>query len=308
MSAAFRSNPGEATARYRHKRVEVSGKVVDRNLESHTIVFETGLDNPQRIVATFTAARFDSVRDADELTIRGTCVGLQEKGFVGIENAERHTLIQQTTPDFLPLQAGRELLYEHLIPTRTKDNAITQVSLRFVEPDRILTTTLRIGSYPAATLFTNPRIEPIWNRTSTEPSGAPQLTLFRVHEGRIEFRTDQPPVWWDPVLKFGLKKGESWSVETPEKKTVTYTVGDFRKDESERLLVDVKRVVKNPKDANHWEESLSTYARGLGEIRRIVTKHSLTGKPVVVKELRLVESDQVPSVAPFPRELGPKGQ
>jgi hypothetical protein len=106
----------------------------------------------------------------------------------------------------------------------------------------------------------------------------------------------QPSDWWDPVLRLGAKKGESWTSEMPDGRSVTYTVVEFRQDERRNQLVEIRRVVKNPKEPAAWEESLVTYALGIGEIRRQAVKRNVAGGSMTMLESRLVSA----AVAPPP--------
>jgi hypothetical protein len=170
------------------------------------------------------------------------------------------------------------------------------LKVRVGEADLITTTAIRSGIFPGGSLFGNPPLQPRWLRdlTKLKIPPAPIVTQHRLRDDTIEFRQIpaaplQPSPWWDPVLKLGSKKGDSWSSDMPDGRTITYTVMDFKKDENQRFVVEIRRVARHPKDQSLWEESLITYARGLGEVRRSVAKQS-TGLGVAVLEMKYVES------------------
>jgi hypothetical protein len=189
------------------------------------------------------------------------------------------------------------MLYDSLTPVKQKgDNPITQLKVHVSETDLITTTSIRSGTYGGHTLFTNLPLQPRWLKDLTKQKGAPPtvVTQYRLRDDTVEIRAIpapplQPSQWWDPVLKFGSKKGDFWSSESPDGRMITYTVMDFRKDEFERQLAVIRRIAKSSKDQSQWEESLIVYARGVGEIRRTLARQS-AGAGVTMLETRYVES------------------
>ena len=54
----------------------------------------------------------------------------------------------------------------------------------------------------------------------------------------------QPGTWWDPILKFGSRKGDTWSSTLPDGCIVTYTGVRFGTDFNDRNTVEIQRVLK----------------------------------------------------------------
>lgn len=297
LASAFETNLKLANANYRFVPVQVSGRILERRPSNRTIVLESRTNDRYQIVAAFSPANFAMVRNEKEVLVRGVCVGVRDVRFIRIENAELLALEPRLVAEFLPFEPGRELLYESLSPGKAKDNPITQLKVRMNDTDMIGTVAIRSGTFPGGTLFGDQSLQPRWTRdlTKLKVPPTPVISQHRLKDETIEIRPFptppiQPSPWWDPVLKLGCKKKESWSSEMPDGRTVTYTVLDFRKDETLREVVELRRVLKNPKVPNIWEESVITYVRGLGEVRRIVTSQTITGTAVAVMEMRLVES------------------
>jgi tRNA_anti-like len=307
LAGAFQDNPKQANLTYRYRPVKVTGRVLQRRTSDRAITFEVGTEQRCQIVAVFTPTKFAALRgDEKDLTVRGVCAGVAAGGvIIRVENAE---LVETTVPDdpttprttaeFLPFQPGRELHYDMLSPGKAKDNPIQRLTVRFAEPDLIRATPVRAGVLPGATLFADPPLKPKWTRDLTKQKTPPPpgVSQYRVNEGAIEMREvpappAQPSLWWDPVLKIGVKKGESWSSEMPGGRTVTYTVVGFGKDEAKRSTVEIRRVVKDPKVMTYWEESTIVYAHSVGPVRRTLATRNENGQAVVIAEMRLVEGE-----------------
>ncbi|MCE9564170.1 MAG: OB-fold putative lipoprotein [Planctomycetes bacterium] len=310
LAVAFEANLAQANATYRYKLVEVTGKVLQRTLGTNTVILETGTRHKFQIEAIFMPSQFATLRDERSMTIRGVCVGVRG-GSVRLENGQRFdpeaaNPAVRTTASYLPLQSGREAIYDFLSVEKAGDNPILRYQVLFVGEDLIRSTPIRAGHFPARTLFGDPAIQPKWTRdfTKVDPkvknqSPPTRLTRYRVQDGTIEFRDVPPPpaqpsAWWDPVFKLGMKHGESWSGEMPDGATVTYTVMGFSKGENARQMVEIRRVLKSTKESTVWEESKIMYAVGVGEVSRIVTKQSAAGQSFTGLEMRLVEAGTDP--------------
>jgi len=301
LSAAFETDAKQANSLYRYQAVQVTGRILSRNPGSRTVTLEIATDQRYTTTIVFTAPRYAALREEAELTVRGVCLGLRGS-VIRIENRQRYdpelgNAALRTTADYMPLKPGRELFYDYLTAGKAKDNPVTRLSIKVVEPDQVVVTRLRAGTLPAATLFGDPIAQPKWLADLTKQKFPlpPQVTQFRVKDDTIETRevppNGQPGAWWDPVLKFDMKKGDSWSTDMPNGLTLTYTVTSFGLDDAKRQVVEIRRVVKNPKDSKNLEERTTVYAVGLGETRRMVSRPFPNGTPVTTDEMRLVESE-----------------
>jgi hypothetical protein len=304
LAEQFGTDLKQSYAAYRYKVLQVTGKVLERNIQTNTIVFETSTSHRYQVAVVFTPAHFAALRSEKTTTLRGTCVGLRGN-MVRLENGERYdpdrgNATVRTTADYFPFQAGTEAVRDFLVPEKLKDNSIVQYRIRFVAPDLVRATPTRGGLFPAASLFAEPASQPKWNRDFTKPTPkvTPPPTLitqYRASDEGIELREIppaplQPSQWWDPVMRLGAKKGESWSSEMPDGRVVTYTVMAFIQDEQQRQLVEIRRIVKNPRVAISWEEETRTYALGIGEIKRVASRQFVNGNALTTLEMKVAES------------------
>jgi hypothetical protein len=325
LAAAFTADRQKANAAYQFKTVSITGVVIDRHpgtitpgrvapgtvnpgtINPGTVVLETGTSHKYKVQARFTPSRFAAVKDHPSLTITGTCVGVVGK-FVVVESgqaadSEAGNGAIRITPDYFPMQSGKEMVYDLLTPTSTRTNPIARISVRFVDNELVRVTPLRSGTFTKGTLFAEPPGVARW--TSTRPKSASRLSEVRVNEDMVEIRDKptppaQPALWWDPILKLGARKGETWNTTMLDGRVVTYTVVRFGKDDAGRNTVEIQRITKHPKDSANWEEATIIYARGIGEVSRVIVKQSTNGKAYSLGEMKWVESET--SVAPDPKK------
>jgi hypothetical protein len=208
--------------------------------------------------------------------------------------------IPRITADFLPLRSPRKLLYDLHVPTKLKDNFVQRVLVQFAEPDLIRATPIAAGIIPGATLFAEPPLKTKWTKdlTKLKTPPPPAVTQFRETPDGIETLDVPPPPakpgqWWDPILKFRMKRGDSWSSVMPGGRSVTYTVMAFGKDHAGRETLELQRLVKNPQVAMFSEETTITYVRSIGQVRRVVVTRADAGPAVVTSELKYVEPDDL---------------
>jgi hypothetical protein len=298
LGAVFTSDLELARERYVFRMLEVSGRLIKKDAAARKVILEGRTNDRYQIEVVFSPANFEFIRNDKEITVRGYCVGVRDR-FIRLEGGELIDHEPRTVPEFLPFHLGRELVYERLVVTSPKSNEYEILSVRVAEPDQIRTTLIRVGRFQGGTLF-GERTPPRWDKKPK--SGYPPLVAqHRLRNDTVEIRAipappRQPGAWWDPVLKLGFKKGESWSAEYSEDgatHTVTYTVLDIGKDERGRQLLELRRVEKNSRDPNNWYEDTITYARGIGEIKRIGTIQGKDRPGLIRYEQQLLE-DGVP--------------
>jgi hypothetical protein len=309
LVAAFEADPKQANATFRFKRVEVTGTVVGRNPAVRAVAFWNGAGRRYQVVAAFTSAGFEAVLPDDAtLTIRGICAGTWAKGFIRIDNAEvfdpdAGNPAARTVVGFLPFRRGHELFYDQLFPGKTKDHPIQRWSVKFADPDQIQATLVRTGTFSGPSLFAEPIGRPRWGKDLSKRN-TPQVTRYRLSGGGVELCHPLPPgpstvkPWWDPVLKPGRRRGQSWSLDVPGIGSVRYTVVGFSKDPLGRAQVEIRRVVKHADNPNQWEEESIVYVHDVGEVRRSSYVESETAPPVLISEMRLV--DEPSAAEPIP--------
>ena len=312
LAAAFEADRRAGSAAYRGKLVEVSGRIVNRNPANHTITFEVGTTQKLGVEAAFTAEKYRAVRPDDTtVTVRGVCAGVRA-GSVRVENAEVHdpdsaNPASRLVADYFPFKPGRELSYDLLtfVPGKVKDFPITRMSVKFGNPDQIVFTQLKAGTYPGNSLFVNSPAEPKWTRDLTKLKTPPQPVVahYRLTEDTVEIaqslRPGERTPFWEPILRLGARQGGQWSVQSPDGRTIEYTVLEYRKDGAKQF-VEVKRVSRatRPLDAgpnanDQWEETLITYQLGVGELKRSTTMKSANGTAAPLSEMRLTDAEAV---------------
>lgn len=299
LAGAFQADIRAANATYRHKSVRLTGTVLRRQTDARTLILETGTDCRYQVAVVFSAAGFAAVPDDREVVVRGTCSGVWNGSFVRIDSGEASP-VDPTAPrthlDFLPYRTGAECTYEFVQRARPRDNPIARLTVRFSGDDLLEIRQVRVGTFPGVTLFAEVPPAPRWSGDSGQKTLL-DTRRYRVRDGVVEIglihkpepgAKKEPQLYWEPVLKAGLKAGQSWSARPPDGRLATYTVAGFSKDAAGRELVEVRRVLRTPTDATRWEEASIVYARGVGEIKRVATSRTDKGEAFVVSEMKLV--------------------
>lgn len=307
LGHSYQVDPRPANIAFRNKAVQVSGIVKERHANTRMLVLQCGTDTSFSVAAFFSPAAFATLPEDRSIVVRGICSGLAG-GYIRIESAEYAETksgaeAARTHIEFLPYRLGKEHIIDQIAPGRTKDSPIKRSAIRFAGDDLIQVVALKVGMFPGTSLFKDPLPESKWY-SSSGAKPAPQLRRYRVRDGVVEI--GQPHFangkdvqeFWEPVIKAGLKKGQSWSIRFPDSKIATYSVMDFTKDASGAEQLEIKRTLRDPLDPTRWEENGVTYLRGVGEVRRIVSYRTERGEALVVSESRLVTDGSPPLTAP----------
>ncbi|MFO0803810.1 MAG: hypothetical protein U0791_11915 [Gemmataceae bacterium] len=288
LGHAFQVDPRSANIAYRNKVVQLSGYVKERHAATRMLVFQCGTDTSYSIAAMFSPNAFDNLPDEKTMVIRGVCSGTAG-GYVRIESAEYAEIADgaaalRTDLDFLPYRLGKEYIVDQVSPSRGKESAIRRTVIGFSGDDKIHVVLQKTGTIPGHSLFRDPLPEPKW--ANYTPKTQPLLRHYRIREGTVEIGQGD---FWEPVLKAGLKRGQSWSAKFPDGRIATYTVTGFAKQPGTELdILDIRRTLRSPTDPTRWEETASTYVRGIGEVRRITSNRTDRGESMVISELKLV--------------------
>jgi|GEM_PF-3734418 len=303
---AFQIDARSANITYRNKVVQLSGYVKERHAGTRMLVFQCGTESSFSVAAVFSPNAFDALPDEKTMVIRGVCSGFAG-GYIRIDSAEYAEALgglaaMRTDPEFLPYRFGKEHIVDQLLPARGKESPVKRLAIRFSGDDQIHVVVQKSGYVLGSTLFREALPEPRWVAATTK---YPTLVRhYRIREGTVEIGQPIPmgekreiTDFWEPVLKSGLKRGQSWSAKFPDGRVATYTVTGFAKQPgTEADILDVKRVLRNPTDPTRWEETACTYIRGIGEARRIVTNRNDRNESMVISETRLVlVSDGLPA-------------
>jgi hypothetical protein len=243
----------------------------------------------------FAAAEYAKIPDEESLLIQGTCSGVWNRGYVRIDGSVA-SIFGPATPrtelNYFPYREDQQHQVDTVQFGKSRSDPAQRYNIRFLKEDIIEVTQVRIGSFAGTSLFAGDAPPIRWTR---ESRSSPQITRYRARNGQIEIGQmvtkrgeSTPELFWEPVLKAGLKVGQSWPARFPDGQLATYTVSSFGKDEAGRETVEIRRALRNPMQAATWEEAATTYARSVGQIKRIVTLHNEKGETTVVSESRLV--------------------
>jgi hypothetical protein len=307
LAGAYTADVQKANSAYRNKVLTVKGTV--KALTKNTVILETGTRDKYQIELVFTPDQMARVPTTiqKDLEFRGVCAGVRGK-HIRLENCRYYDPVivppmGLLTEKYFPLDPERELFYDVLTPVgAAKQHPIMRVRVQFVEPDLVQVTPLKSGTFPRASLFGAEDAQPKWkvNLLSAKKKIIPESTQVRASEKGLEFRPlPQPPAvpgeFWDPVLRWGARKGATWTTTLPDRRAASYKVVEFARDALGRKTVEILRVVRNPKPADpknqRREETTIVYVWGIGEVRRVVATRSGTGDGVTVLESRLVEAE-----------------
>lgn len=298
LGHAYQVDPRSANLVYRNKPVQISGYVKGKHANTRMLVLQCGTDSAYSVAAVFSPTAFANLPEDKQVLIRGICSGVNG-GYIRIESAENADLnaaglALRTDVDFLPYRLGKEYIVDQITPGSKKDSPIKRMAIRFGGDDMIQVVVLKQGTFPGWTLLTDPLPEPKW--AAYTPKHLPQLRRYRITEGTVEIgqpfgnaEKKEIQQFWEPVIKSGMKKGQSWSARFPDGKIATYTVMNLVQKEGKPDQLEIKRTLRDPKDSSRWEESGSTYLRGIGEVRRVITARTDRNEAVVLSETRLLD-------------------
>ena len=276
------------------------------------LVLQCGTDTTYSVAAIFSPAAFDALPEEKTMVLRGVCSGLFG-GYIRIDSAEyaetgAGAAALRTDVEFLPYRLGKEYIVEQLTPSRGKESPIKRMAIRFTGNDQIQVVVLKSGTFAGTSLFRDPRPEPKW--AAATPKFPLLSRQFRQRDGVVEIgqpftaaEKKELSEFWEPVLKSGLKRGQSWSARFPNGRHATYTVMGFSKQPGTDVdQLDIRRTLRDPMDPTRWEESTSTYVRGVGEIRRIVSNRNDRNESVVLSETRLVSDGSQQELTSQPKK------
>jgi hypothetical protein len=325
LAGAFGANERAATAKFGNTFVCVTGRVVQRTPGSGQLVMEAGTTHKYQVLLRFIPLKYAQVPELNvPIKVVGVCAGVTAgpQPYVVLENCqytdpEKPDPMKRITPGYFPFERDREYVFDVLSPgpAAAKEHPIRQVRVKCVEPDLIQTLALRQGTFPKTTFMGEEAAQPKWTKDfTTLPKNVPETSQVRITDAGVETRLRPPPPAvappiWEPVLKFGARKDETWSGLTSDGRLVVCKVVSFARDAVGRPTLEVLRVVKNPRDPR-WEETLITYKHGVGEVRRVTVQFGGAGTGTVIRETRLVESEPAspkgPKKEPEPTKPDPK--
>lgn len=298
LGHAYQVDPRTANAAFRNKAVQLSGIVKERHANTRMVVLQCGTDTTHSVAVLFSPAAYAAIPPEDKnLAVRGVCSGLAG-GYVRIESAEYAETrtgadAMRTDIEYLPYRLGKEHIFNQIAPGRSKDSPVKRIAIRFAGDDLIQAVVLKAGTFPGTSLLKDPLPESKWYNAPNAKL-APILRRYRVRDGAVEIGQPYAMMgkeiqeFWEPVLKPGLKKGQSWSIRFPDGKMATYTVMDFTKSASGADQLELKRTLRDSLDPTRWEENGITYIRGVGEVRRIVSSRTERGEAIVMLESRMI--------------------
>jgi hypothetical protein len=310
LASAWAVDPKTATGTYYRKRLAVTGVLIGRNGHEKTATFESATDQAFTVKLHMTSSRYAQVPDPDEtrtpLTFLCTFSGTSSRNTLRLDGGvwsqpPEDPANLRVTADYFPALVPRRVLTYDRVQYGPTGNTIQRFTVQFTPTQQIRLTPQLAGTFPGKSLFQDPPVRPKWARDLKMAKGGPaeQTLMYRVEAKAIEIGQPavaasgpQSGVRWEAVLQIGAKRGQSWTVEVPPGSKVIYTVTGFRTDPAHGPVVEVLRIATpNPPSAGPVEESLVTYAKGVGEVARVITQRFPNGTGRLAGETRLVEGD-----------------
>lgn len=328
LANAYRDDPDKANARYQHQLLEVSGAVLKLDANVRQLRFETPTDNPLELRAEFTPTEFalfpqDEPLVAVRTEFRGAYRGqkvITLTDCVYRDPDADNPAVKKLTADYLPLRPGRSweaVRVIHPEPARpdpkkpaVKPTPAQAVRLHYqVLPDgSVVGSVLQTGTFAADSLLQPDAPEVKWTGKPAKP-GSPQArpverVWLRATDRAIEIgsptgKPEDPKtagVEWKPYLRLGAKAGRAWDVEPAPGQLVQTTVESFFTDPQGRDAVRLVAVMTDTKRPDVQTQSTVVFARGVGEVSRVVkvigkdgervlSEQRLEGEPTVPKDI-----------------------
>jgi hypothetical protein len=286
---------------YRNKIIIVSGRLYrkgDRN-----VTLDTGQTNsPLKIQCFFTKQAFRQLNDSQNLTIRGMCSGMSNGQNLRLDNCESFDSAAKgdqprLTADFLPCKPGPALVYElATLPVESKGPPLAfRKVFTWIEGGIMERTTTHVGRLPKGSNLTDPDTFKDWMtaKTTKKYSQAEPACHCRIYGGFVELGQEfiaadgQKSIAWEPVLKLGTKKGESWEWTRQATKHQCKLV-EFQ-EQKNRASAIVKEAIANLKRPDVYVEVRHVYVKDVGEVEREEAVRLPSGQMKIVSRMRLVE-------------------
>ena len=319
LAAAFQADPAGARKQYGRRVLEVSGVVVARTVGSRTVGFETPTTTDVRVSAAFGTAQFAKVpADATTLTVRGVYFGGPARQ-VRLDLAEvvagpEPDAADVVTEDFLPAVPSSEwqvvrVNYPELFaqpvaarpgkaaPKTPKVTAAQAVRLvyRVTEAGRVRSYPVQAGEFAGKSILA-PDAPPVkWVGPPAAPGVRFDEFAYRVTPTAVEIGTAGPPpaaggaapVAWQPVLRLGLKPGQTWTYESAAGVQTTAKVAALFADPAGRPACRVESESTDPKVKGVRNETTVVYVKGVGEVSRTSSMHYANGGSRLVYEQKI---------------------
>jgi tRNA_anti-like len=294
---------------YRNKILVVTGKLYrkgDRN-----VILETGqTDNPLRIQCFFTRQSFLKLENNPDHTIRGLCSGLTGGQTLRLDNCESLDTVAKVdqprlTVDYLPSKPGQVLVYDLAThPMESKGAALAfRKVFTWTEGGIVERAITHAGRLPKGKNLTDPEVFKDWItlKTTKKYSQSEPPSRLRVFGGFIEIGQEftsqegQKSVSWEPVIKLGLKKGESWEwsrgSERHQCKVIDIELPDAggRGAATRRSTATIREAITDLKRPDLYAEIRHVFVRNVGEVEREETARLPSGQMKVISLMRLAE-------------------
>jgi hypothetical protein len=318
LAKEFKQDSKAFEKNYRNKIIVVAGKLSGKG--DRIVTLDTGLtDNPLKIECRFTRQAFQQLGDRQDLTIRGLCNGVTAAQTLRLDNCESldpaaKVELVRLTADFLPSKPGLTLVYDQAsLPVESKGPplAFRKVCI-WLERGIMERTITHAGRLQRNVNLSEADAFKDWMtlKTTTKYSQAEPPLHYRIYGGFIEIGTEsiglegQKNVAFEPAIKLGANKGETWEWSRGTIRHVCKLV-DFKQVDgiSRQALA---QMAPTPRDTATIRESITdlkrpaayteirhVYAKDMGEVEREEATRLPSGQMKIISLMRLAaQGDQ----------------
>jgi hypothetical protein len=311
--------------KYHYKILTVSGRFGGKGKDKDPVVVleSDRTDQPLKVAARFPSTTFDNLDLPPVFRLRGFCTAL-EGNQLRLDNCEVEekylkSSVPRLTADYFPHQPGAVLVYDlYFLPpavSANKPNLLRQV---WYQGNGGLTQTVNThtGKLPpdVKDLF---QVKENWADTKLAPALKAKFKVkqnpirlpgpvyeYKASPGMIEFGQralvgpGKMAANLAPVLKLGVKVGESWVLKG-KSMTRTYTLMYFNTYQGRPSAV-IREIVDTPLATIQRNEIEHVYAQGIGEVER------REWVEITATEKKLIKQQKLALFQPAPSQEDPK--
>jgi hypothetical protein len=311
LAKEFKQDSKAFEKSYRNKVIVVAGKLYRKG--DQNVILDTGqTDNPLKIQCFFSRQAFLELKDGQDFTIWGLCGGLTMGQTLRLDNCQSIDSVAKTeqlrlTVDYLPSKPGQVFVYDvATLPLDSKAGVLTfRKVFAWMEGGIVERTVSHAGRLPKGRNLTDPDVFKDWIalKTTKKYSQSEPPLRVRVFGGFIEIGQEfislegQKSLSWDPVIKLGVKKGESWEWTRGSQRHQCKII-DIRAQENggrgaftRRSTATIREAITDLKRPDALVEITHVYVKDLGEVEREEAARLPNGQMKVISLMKLVEDD-----------------
>jgi hypothetical protein len=317
LAKEFKQDSKSFEKNYRNKILVVTGKLYrkgDRN-----VTLDTGqTDNPLKIECYFSKQAFQQLGDGQDLIVRGLCNGLTYGQTLRLDNCESLNSgakvdSPRLTVDFLPCKPGSVLIYDlATLPAESKGPPLVfRKVFTWTEGGIMERTITHVGRLPKGSSLSDPDAFKDWISAKTTKRYSQSELPFhtRIYGGFIEIGQefigpDGQSVVWEPVMKLGVKKGESWEwtrgtirhqcklvdIQQQENTGERSAAEDLlQKMPTTRSTATIRESITDIKRPDVYREIRHVFVKDVGEVEREEATRLPSGQMKIGSLMRLTE-------------------